>query len=71
MRQVSEVAAKVLAGKELWEFEYGDQAFARTWGPAVVRACEGDGVAGGVEVAAPNEAQQQTAGKYRFSQGPV
>jgi hypothetical protein len=36
----AEIAAKMRPGDELWEFEYGDRAFAMTWGLAVVRAGE-------------------------------
>jgi len=34
----AEVAAKMRPGDELWEFEWGDRAFALTWGLAIVRA---------------------------------
>ncbi|MBA4062699.1 MAG: hypothetical protein C0501_03140 [Isosphaera sp.] len=36
----AEVAAKMRPGDELWEFEYGDRAFAMTWGLAIVRSGE-------------------------------
>lgn len=36
----AEIAAKMGPGDELWEFEHGDQAFAMTWGLAIVRAGE-------------------------------
>lgn len=34
----AELAAKMLPGDELWEWEYGDRAFAMRWGLAIVRA---------------------------------
>ena len=34
----AEIAAKMLPGDELWEWECGDRAFAMRWGLAIVRA---------------------------------